>query len=203
MPNLIGTTTQHGIKILATQKLNPRILMEKEDPDLPEGTIINQKPRPNQKVKPNQSIFLVISKRPESLLAPNLIGKTITEIEYMAKIQNIKLKHLYLDSTESKNMCLAQLPEPNQKLERKKLTIYISKGQSPTVIFPNLKGKNSKECVQFLKKFGINPKLYKNGQPILIENTNDDLVIEEQKPLPGSIFNLENQISIQLLVKST
>lgn len=70
VPNFVGKTLNQAIKVASDNNLNLRISAEKEDSQLPEGTIISQIPN-RQKIKPNQSIYLVISKKIQNLIFLN------------------------------------------------------------------------------------------------------------------------------------
>ncbi len=75
-PALVGSTLMSAIETLSTAHLTPRILAQKEDPDLPDGLILSQTPAAHQQIKIGQPVYLVISQKPADQPTPNLIGKT-------------------------------------------------------------------------------------------------------------------------------
>ena len=74
-PNLIGKQANEALVIASNSSLSIKIIGEKEDPELQEGTILHQTPI-NQKVKRNQSLYVLISKKPAPKTIPNLLNKT-------------------------------------------------------------------------------------------------------------------------------
>src|SRR3990167_2415990 len=90
VPRVVGLPVTEGVKVLSSHKLNVRIVHEQEDPELPDGTILQQSPNPRTAVKPQHSIFLVTSKRPQPQEAPCLVGKTRAQTHEMLSKMSIK-----------------------------------------------------------------------------------------------------------------
>ena len=63
-PALVGVSLFSALQKLATLNLNARILSCKEDAILPEGTVISQTPSATSFVRPQQTVFLIVSSQP-------------------------------------------------------------------------------------------------------------------------------------------
>lgn len=192
VPAVIGIQIKDAVKILSDNNLNTKIIAEKEDNDLPDGTIITQNPF-NIDVKPLQSIYLTISKKAPLKNAPQLEKKEINEITKICKKHGIKYKFYYVPSNQNKNYCVTQYPKANIPLEENKIIVYISNGNKKMVIFPNLKEMDLKYALEFLSLYSIKPKITAET-----ENSKSQ-IIKDQRPIPGSIVNLE-KVNVQLKV---
>ena len=91
-PVVVGKTLQEACTTLARHNLNSRLIALKEDPLLPDGTIISQTPHAGQKIKPNQAVFIVASTQPEKNSAPDYVQKPLSEFEPELTAQNIRAK---------------------------------------------------------------------------------------------------------------
>src|SRR5579872_4934222 len=91
-PALIGKNLFEAFTILSNNNLSPRLLDQKIDPDLPEGTVINQLPAAGQSIKQRQTVFVVLSKKPPVTPAPLLVGKSLNEIEKLGASMPYKIK---------------------------------------------------------------------------------------------------------------
>src|SRR5476649_323079 len=80
-PTVVGKTLQEACTILSHHTLNSRLIALKEDPLLPDSTIISQTPQAGQKIKPNQAVFIVASMQPQKNSAPQYAQKPLYEIE--------------------------------------------------------------------------------------------------------------------------
>lgn len=192
VPSVVGLQVKDAVKILSDNNLNTKIIAEKEDADLPDGTIITQTPF-NIEIKPLQSVYLTVSKKPPLKKAPQLEKKEVNEIIKLCKKNGIKYKFYYIPSNQTKSYCIAQYPKADSPLEENKVIAYISNNNSKMVIFPNLKEMNLEYALEFLNLYSIKPK-------VTIDNEhNKKNIIKDQRPIPGSIVDLE-KINVQLKV---
>lgn len=199
VPLVIGKEISEASKLLSDTNLNLRIVAQKENDDIPEGTILDQTPI-RQKIKPNQSVYLVISKKSEKFTMPNMLGKEFKEIEAVIKKAGIRIKVYYIDSQYKKDVCLSQLPSVGQQVNKnEKIILYLSSGQKKQVLCPDFNNIELSEVVNFLKLNEIKYTVVTqyNQQP----DPQKKYVIIDQRPICGSIMNINNSINIQLLVK--
>ncbi len=125
-PSLIGKNINYAAKVLSQHNLNLRIIAEKEDADLPEGTIISQTPTKQQKVKPQQSVFCVVSHQTQSAHAPCLINNQIKQVDELLKNEKIRNKSYCLASKYSEGTCIAQIPSAQEPLQYQSIITYFS-----------------------------------------------------------------------------
>jgi len=190
VPIVIGLQLKAAVKILSDNNLNTRVISEKIDDDLPDGTIISQTPSETA-VKQSQSVYLIISKKPNKKIAPSFLQKEISEIKKNANKNGIKIKSYAVPNNQKENLCIAQFPQPNIQLENNYVTVYLSDGNKKKVIFPDLRGLELEHALEFLNLYSIKPSITAEN-----ENSKEKTIID-QRPLAGSIIDLE-KINVQL-----
>jgi eukaryotic-like serine/threonine-protein kinase len=198
-PAVLGLPLQEAIKLLSTYQLNVRILKEKEDPDMPEGIIVSQSPDSDSKIKPYQSVFLVITRKPAKKEVPSLYGLSLSKAGLLAQEKAMPCKAYYLDSTQPQDTCIAQMPTPKLLLHNPSLITYISQGMSSIRIVPSFKGRSLDLVTAFLKECAIPYHIFyqtdeqKADQP-------EQLKIVDQRPLAGSFIDFKRAPTVQLTV---
>ena len=188
-PSVIGLSLNDAFIQLSNHNLNMRLLDLKEDSDLPEGTVIKQLPVPNQLIKPRQTIFLALSKRPAQQITPNLLGNSKQYILNTTNKLGVKLKIFPIESIEPAGTCVGQIPAPGKILDIKTITVYLSQTTPKPVIWPNFIGAEIHTVLDFLAPYQL--------QAHVTKNTNRSTTITDQRPLPGSIVHLEQKPYIQ------
>lgn len=193
-PALMGKTVQEAFKILSDNNLHPYLLAEKEEPDLPDGTILSQTPAPGSSIKIHQAVYCVISRQPNSLTAPLFINKNLENIKKMAAEKNIPIKIYHIPGTAPQDCCIAQFPAPEQPLHRQPIIVYISKNSQKQLICPSLIGKPLESVTPFLDTHQVTYRLIHSNVPATDQK--NDLCVLDQRPLPGSLMNPHEPISI-------
>lgn len=200
-PCLIGKSIKDSTKSVCDYGLNLRLLREQEDFDLPEGIVLSQIPKPHQKIRPNQHIFITVSKRPHQLCAISIVGKKEDETNEAGKQSGIIVKTYRVPSIYPKGTCVAQSPQEGQEVVRKRLIAYLSSGKSNMAIFPNLKGRPAEEVKEFLSGEGVSVE--EVICKLCNKNQNGLLMVLDQKPMAGSIVDMSKPLFVQLQVGGT
>ena len=200
VPNLIGKNLQEALLTTSAKQLALRLLQEKEDSLLPEGTIIQQSPKPYQTARLNQSIFVTISKKPKCFCAPDTLGKKIPEITADLAKHGVSTNIITFKGKHSQKTCVAQAPQSGKEISNKKMMIYASKGMNTLHIMPNLKQQPLKQGCKLAKQPHITVESYDtNGFPI--HSDTSDYIFIDQKPMAGSIINLKKSLNVQFLAE--
>ncbi|MFC1894568.1 PASTA domain-containing protein [Candidatus Dependentiae bacterium] len=198
-PNLIGKNILQGINSSSEKNISLQLLKSTEDPDLPEGTILNQIPSHGQKIRPNQSIFLITSRKPANTLAPNFLEKNYTYINEYSKKNSINTKIIWIKNFYPNNLCIAQDPSENQEYDSNGITTYISEGNCVLYVVPNFKGCKISDLKKDLSQENIKISVFHINNV----DTNHDCInckIIDQKPMPGSIVDLNKTLYLQLQI---
>jgi len=198
-PNIIGKSIQNSLKDVSNKGLSLKLLRQQEDADLPEGIILDQIPKFNQKIKPNQNIFVTISKKPKPMIVPNFVGLDHREVISKAKKMGIQAKSFWIKTIYPGNVCISQYPQAEQELIDRKLIVYISAGNNSLFIVPNFKEYSLAEIKANLTYNNITLDILSGER----EQCNlPDCYVIDQKPLPGSIVDMNKPLKIQLQVNS-
>ena len=204
-PAIVGKQLLNAISILSDHKSNIRFLAQREDSDLPQGTILSQKPLPGRKIKANQAIYVVISKKPPKIPCPVLLGKHLDAITHELESKNIRNKSYFLPSNCPKHSCIAQHPCPLIPLKRNNVITYVSDGNKKPVILPNFKGKKALNVMEFLKRYEpqITTEIIHSPRCNFDHICDEHCVVSDQRPLAGSIIHLDDKkpIAVHLKVK--
>jgi len=202
-PALVGKQLQHAVAILSEKNLNLRFITQKEDPDLPEGTILSQTPAAGRTIKPHQAIHVVICKKPEKIAAPLLINKSITAIEKELSLLGVRNKSYSVASNKPVNSCIAQFPAPGTPLEENKIATYLSCGNKKQLLMPDLQGKPIDDVVEFLKRHSCKIEILHAGKKTNTQHSQNSIVCN-QRPLAGSFVRMsyDKPLFVQLQAKN-
>lgn len=201
-PALLGTSLQEAVLQLSDLHLNLRIVGRKKENDLPTGTIISQMPQPKTKIKANQSIYCVISEKDDEPSVPDIIKKNKNELIAELNAAGLHYKLFYVDAMLPIDTCVAQWPQAGQQLsETDKVIIYLSAGNNKPIVWPYFKGLHASEVTEHLAMYGITPTIT-HVKTIYEEHICDEAcTIVDQRPLPGSILSLKQDMAVQLQVQ--
>lgn len=161
-PNLVGESQSE-----AEQRLKNSNIRFQIDPnsarfssESPAGYIVDQSPPPGVKMKRRKPIQLILSKGPESSVAPDVIGKQLREVETLIQAVGLKMGgvvKIHSDDFPQADSVIAQYPPAESDLKRgDKVDFLVSKGRYSTwIIMPNLKGLRLQEAETLLKNSNL------------------------------------------------
>lgn len=198
-PDLVGKDLLHATKLSSDLKLNLRVIAEKEIADAIPGTIIKQNPLPHTSIKSHQSIFIVITKLPAPVVAPTLINKNQNQIEKICKEKSIKNRTYFLPAHHPAGQCFAQIPQPDQVLEDKKMSSYISTGNQSQYLFPDFTATPLENVIEFLQQQNMQFDVFYKDQKITAPYK-QKFTVTYQKPLAGTLITPSNKLYVQLQV---
>ncbi|CAN5173051.1 hypothetical protein BH09DEP1_BH09DEP1_0500 [soil metagenome] len=195
-PTVIGKTLDHAVLILSQANLNIRIVGQKEDAQLSEGTILSQTPAPGSTIKEHQSLYVTIAKKPVPQAMPTLVGKT--EAQALAEIEALSLNaKVYKISSElPAGTVLAQSPEPGLSASASPIMFYTAADEQKPLLVPNFKQLPLDEVLSFLNLHGINPTLLHT--PVAPDHRCTDCIVIDQRPLAGTFFKEDKGKPVQV-----
>lgn len=188
-PSVVGKPLDEAFSILSHHQLTIQLLDQKEDADLADSTVLAQIPASGQRAKYRQTVFLSLSKQPPLCVAPLVQGKQLADIEQEARLLKLRLKKYFLESVYPTNSCIAQIPIAGEPIPDKTIIVYISKGDTKEIIWPNFKHKPLDEVVNFLAHHGITPQIIESP----LHEPHEPTMVIDQRPLAGSIISLDSK----------
>ena len=202
-PSIVGITLQQALPILSSQNINIRLLVFKQETELPDGTILSQTPAANTPIKANQAVYLVLSQKPPQTLAPLLINKSADNIEKELKSKSIRHKTHLLQSNHPAKQCIGQYPTPGTPLDEKKIITYVSSGKHRPILLPNFRQKSISVVTEFLDTYSMKYTLSHQWlpQPTLASTAHvctQACIVSDQRPLAYSIIDHSQDRPIQV-----
>jgi beta-lactam-binding protein with PASTA domain len=195
-PTVIGKNIQDAASILAQNRLSLRLLREIEDNTLIEGIILDQLPKPEQKIRANQSVFVTISKKSKTIGAPSFINSNVHDASEWGLKHGIELEPVFIYCNSPKNICVAQYPEPCVLNWQKKVTAYFSFGTHKLYIIPSLVGLPVNKVEEIIAHYPIDLEIINLNN----NDINNNIVID-QRPISGSIVDLSKPLFLQVQVR--
>ena len=170
------------------------------DLTVPDGSIINQNPRPGEKVKKGRRILITVSKGKEIAVIPNVKKMTERQARIEFKKAGITLgdiKKSYNDNNPV-DMVIDAFPASGTTISRDmKVDLLISKGEKPThTEMPNIVGESLVEARKKIEESGltVGKISYKNNASLL-----PGTVVSQSVP-PGGNVPLSTSVAITVSV---
>jgi beta-lactam-binding protein with PASTA domain len=195
-PSLIGQNLDKALINIAKQNLTVRVVSQKDNADLQEGTILSQTPAPGARIKEHQSLYLTISQKPAPTQVPNLHTKTSTQATQLLHAQSLHAKVYKISCDGTADQCIAQWPHKGTPADRT-VIVYACDSAGKPVIMPNLKTKPVDEVVSFLALNGINPTIL-HQTPRESGHQCTLCTVIDQRPLAGAIVFVSGDKAVQV-----
>ena len=199
-PRVVGLVLHDALKVLSAAQLQAQIIAEKEEPDLPDGLVLDQTPRPGQQIRLSQPLYLTIARAPEPPRAPALQGLTQAKAEHEARAHAVRLRCHELESSYPVGYCFAQSPAAGDPLAEQTMDAYISAGMTTTRIFPSCTHRPVTEVEDFCKKLGMKVHIF-HAHKVAADHVCTTCTVQEQKPLAGTLVDLKKPLVVQLIVE--
>ena len=189
-PSLVGKDLQQVLSLLSEANLNARIIGQKIDRDIPDGTIVGQTPQPGSSVRPNQSIYLVISSQPPPVLTPNLINTWAEQVKQALSPLNIRSRLVQVPSAYPAGQSIGQTPLPHAPVGDEPVIVYCAQKSRKAIIWPDLVHQPLEEVQAFLAHHQIKAHITRKNAQNRAGSHNGSVIID-QRPLAGSLLELD------------
>ena len=197
VPSVVGLSVSEAVLVFSkpTAQLVARILVEREDDTMAPGTVMAQMPRPGQRVKPQQCIYLTVSKSQQKATVPDFTGLPLADATTRAAQKRVRLKTFTIADTAPAGAVIAQMPLPGTLLDGEPVLLYVSSGVETTLrVVPDVNGLPVEDVMHTCAQQGV--KIVVLDAPISLEGR----VVVAQRPLAGSIIDAANQVTLQVQV---
>lgn len=200
VPDFTGVEIEELDGFIKGKDLNYIIIDSLYSTTHPRGTVINQDPKPNTKVKDNRTVYLtVIARMPEKVEMPNLIDNTLRQAIAKLETYGLKLGILKYVPDMAKNSVLKQkfkgeIIETGTSIEKgSKIDLELGKGLSEAAErIPDLYGKTRNEAIRILNSGSLNVGLetFENDVP------KEEAIVYKQSPKAGSYLRLGAEVDV-------
>lgn len=197
MPKLIGKDLEESKKILAQLNLKITNIEYQHSITQDEDHIINQSPKPNQTVKVDRNISLVVSKGEEKVKMPYLIGQPLRLARVDLMNKGLKLGETSYEFSElyGTDTIIEQSIKPDEMVPYGSLIDFvISKGSENQVKVPQLINTTLDEAKVILQE----SNLQLGDIKIIINDTFLPNTVINQQPSAGTLVEEGALINITI-----
>ncbi|UFJ41988.1 Stk1 family PASTA domain-containing Ser/Thr kinase [Brevibacillus humidisoli] len=156
VPPVTGTPVATAKLKIEQAELVPNVIEDYHEEE--EGTVYRQEPAPPMRLKRNSEVTLYVSKGPEEVAMPRVIGEKASMVQQ--QLQQDKYKEVIIKEREDPEVpaghVIEQIPAPDTQVVPTKtaVTLYVSKGKK-YVKLPEVIGKQLAEARVDLLQAGL------------------------------------------------
>ena len=196
MINVIGKELSYGEKILELENFKSLVSDTLFSSSYEPGTIIDQYPEPNRRVKEGRTIRLKISQPEKMVSIPDLIGRSLRSAELALLQTGLSIDTVYKEynSDVPQGNVTWQYPKGGDQLNKGMgLHLTISLGVPPNFFqVPNLFGLSKKKAIMDLEKAGfvIGKIFYRQNEDLIPYTVLDQSISAETVLEKSTSINL-------------
>ncbi len=157
VPDLRGRPVQEAERILTELGLRIAVLRREYSDQYPENTVMDQDPPAGQRVREGRVVSVVISRGPELVPVPSVIGRSLYEARFLIGQARLRLGTVTEEFHERipRGSVISQDPPAGTRVSRgSPVSLVVSKGPEP-IPAPNLVGLSLQEARALLHQLGI------------------------------------------------
>ena len=183
VPDVTGQTEKDAADILDGEGFRLGTVTEKFDADVEKGLVVSQSPAADAKKAKGSEVDVVVSKGPQPVDVPGVVGKTQDEAEQIlsdAGFSPVVESEQVFDPAVPAGSVVSQTPASGQAERGSEVRLVVSKGPdvTQTVTVPFVVGRKEDEARKRLEEAGLGVNVQRNGNGF-------DRVFQ-QNPSPGS-----------------
>lgn len=191
VPDLFGYTLEEADTVIHDRKMTYKVIDSVYLQEFEKGTVVDQNPKPNFKVKEDRTIFLTMNAwSPEKIVMPKVTEVSLRQAEALLLSHGLRLGELIYEPDVAKNYVLEQLYNDEQvqpgdtivKGSKIDLVLGTGLGDQSTQV-PNLVGLTWREAETVTKDALLNLgyPIYDNS--VLTDEDSVNAKIYRQKPI--------------------
>jgi eukaryotic-like serine/threonine-protein kinase len=197
-PNLINKTIDEAIPIVRSQHLS--VVEDSRDfnDQVARDAIAFQMPAAGTILKPGRRIHVILSKGPQPLHIPNVVGKSVRDAENEIKDAGFEVIDRQWKASDKyvRGIVAGQYPSGDRDVpETIGVVLYIANGRKETnVVMPNLIELSMKAAIDTLTLYNFNSEkinIQKEEAPNLLPDT-----VIDQHPDPGTPTNTSVEVDL-------
>ena len=182
VPRVEGLLTSEATSLLRQAGLDVEI--ETVRSTQPEGTVVSQRPQPDEEVAPGTIVVLEVAGPPDPVTVevPELVGLKAAEARSQLRELGLRVTQRPVESTQPTGTVVRQSPGPGTKLrEGQAVLLAISTGPARLSV-PDVVGLDEESARQQLEAAGFEVQIVDEPTDLVEE----DGIVLDQDPLGGS-----------------
>lgn len=161
VPDLLGKDAVYALDILTDLGLNIKVSGFEYTADIPENHIAHQDPEPGVEIKKDRDVRIILSKGPQTLLAPDLVGLVLRQANIIMEENGLSRGVLSraFDDRAAVDEVASQAPMPGAVVKRgDPVDLLVSLGSRPvTYKMPYLEGIAFEDAIIILDRIHLGP----------------------------------------------
>lgn len=183
VPELVGRDVVYALDILTDLGLNIKVSGFEYRADIPKNHVAYQHPGPGSEVKKDRDVRIVVSKGPETLVVPNLVGMDIRQAQIILEENGLSrgmVSRTFSDRAAADEL-ISHTPSPGTVVKRgDSMDLLVSLGRRPvTYQMPYLHGLSLEDAILIMERthlgLGQIKSVQRNDLPM-------DMVVEQSPP---------------------
>jgi beta-lactam-binding protein with PASTA domain len=213
VPDLKGLSIEETKEVLTSKKLTFEIIDSVYNTNAPRGSIVEQNPSADFKVKENRTIFLTINAfNPEMVLMPNVVGISLRQAQAVIETSGLITGRLYYVPDIAVNNVLEQrydneIIDPGDSITKgSKIDLVVGRGLSDEkTAAPDLIGLYLDDAINRITSRYLNVGAVIYDGSIIDFEDSAFAFIWKQRPVYDyeTLLNLGSAVDIWLTVDST
>jgi serine/threonine-protein kinase len=162
VPQLVGLPLEQAKQALADAGLTAGAVTEEFSEDVPAGSVVDQSVPAEQPQKRSVPVDLVVSKGPQPIDVPAVVGTPRAEAEQAVRAAGLAVGDVTEEPSESvpKGVVVRQAPEGGTLFRGDPVSLVVSSGP-PLVAVPQVRGMQLEEAERVLHDAGFETKVEK------------------------------------------
>jgi beta-lactam-binding protein with PASTA domain len=150
-------------------------------PDVPEGEVTKQNPKPGEQAEKGSTVALTVSKGQELAVVPDVLQQTRQSAESELKSAGFVPEAVLVDSDSPTGLVVAQDPDPGNEIPKgETVQISVSKGPQTSTV-PDVLDQDQASAESELEAAGFKVRVVRQDTA----DPTQDGVVTDQSPAPG------------------
>jgi beta-lactam-binding protein with PASTA domain len=198
VPDLMGKEVVYALEVLTDLGLNTKVKGSQYSPTIAKNHIIDQVPDPGTEIKQGRDVRLIISKGPQAVVYPNLVGMDLPLAAIALEENDLRrgnVSYTY-QRQRPKDEILAQFPQTGTTgLRESPVDLLVSAGPRPQwVRMIDLKGQGLESAIDTIEKYHL---VVGNISQVDQPDIQDNLVLDHS---PSKGYPVSTGSSIDLTI---
>jgi len=194
VPDVVGKTEAQARTDLTNSGLSAGTVSQVYDEKVAVGSVVRTNPKNGTPLRPNTAVALFVSKGPEPIPVPNVVGTTNAAATKTLKGRGFTVtsSEAYSDTVPAGTV-ISMSPKPGVKQNRgDTVDLVISKGPPPVTI-PRVVGLSRSAAIAKLNAVGLKVRIAKLGPTIVLNQ------VYSQYPGDGQVVPKGTTVTITLV----
>jgi serine/threonine-protein kinase len=193
VPDVTGKTLEDAERILDGLGLDATVAQRDFSDTVADGSVISQSPADGRKLKTGTKVFLIISKGPENVGVPNVVGKTVDDATKALTDAGLKVgaTTTQISNDVEKGKVISQDPAAGESVAKGGSVNLTVSGGKAQVKIPRVTDLQVDRAIELIQGAGLNP-VTKD----MCNTSQKDGLVTDQNPPAGTQVDDGSNVTI-------